>query len=204
MLTSLPTDVMVELFYHIPSEITTTCRSVCKQWYSLTFELRLWQKVAAHCLIDIKPDASAHEVEVKLKRYMVISSDEKLKQLFQKFFFNIPEGETRAVHYLSASVPNAFGFYIRTKNSNLLNQITGPECASINGLKDFIEKTRGLTIIGKDGADHGTTWICKRSFANSGERIEEREVGHKIHSYFIGTGNVKDHSLSLNDDAIYR
>jgi hypothetical protein len=168
-ISSFPNEVLAEIFEYIPaSDVVTNCRAVCKNWNAATCGLGLWQKIATLTDIEIDPTAQVKDIEIAvrdclLRRRIVVSTEEKLKEKFIHYFSNIPEGETRALCYRSVSKPEAIGFFIKTKNSELASQFFSGKYGSVDTLKKLFPTLQGLLIMAKDKADYVDGVLCASS-----------------------------------------
>jgi F-box associated protein len=173
----IPSDVLIQIFYNLPtSEIAITCRSTCTSWKSATNELRLWRGIGDTLGIEHLPNSKDMEMAIRdylLKRKIVISTNAKLLEKLHSFFLNIQEEETKAVYYHSASNPDAFGFYIRTRSDDVSRELCGLQCKTTEGVSGFfhkLENSKTLTITGKneaDYADDGTSNSVYSAFKRS-------------------------------------
>jgi F-box associated protein len=179
---SFPRDVLIQIFYNLPaSEIAMTCRQVCKDWKTATYELDLWQRIGSSIGIELSPDAIEMEVAARdwlLKRSMSISSDAKLKEILIPFFSDIQDGETRALHYCSKSNPNAFGFYIKTKNESVGQEMN--EARTRKELAALCKRLKGITITGVGNGDLAAKGKESSAIGHHDERIEMKNLHHKI------------------------
>jgi hypothetical protein len=122
-----------------------------------------------------------------LKRSKVISSDAKLQKEFTSCFSNIQKGETRALYYRSASNPDAFGFYIKTKNDVVSEEMS--KAKTRDELEALCKRLQGITItgIGHGDAAIGAKGKVSSSIGHKDERIEMQDLQHTLElDYFQG------------------
>ena len=167
-----PNEVMSEIFFYIPPSVTVTnCRLVCKNWNAASSELGLWQKIATSIDIEINPSATAQDIEVSvrnylLRRFIVISTEGKLKERLKNYFSDLPDGVTKALCYRSSSHPEAIGFFIKTNNNKIARECCFRKYRNISACNALLVRLRGLTIIGKSNADYACKGVSSISPTN--------------------------------------